>query len=273
MKDNLVGRIYYENLSKIKIKGEIFMSFIEQHQNYQRKEKKIGIYKITNLTNNKIYIGKSNDIERRFKEHLSKYEWSRTPNKPLYLAFQKYGVEKFSFDIIEECSIDNLNDREKYWIGYFNSTNADLGYNITEGGDGHSPNEKHPNHKMTKEDVIDIRTRYANLERRKDVEELYKDKIGPSGFKKIWQGITWSNIMPEVYTEENKEFHRKNTGQKGGQNGRSLLTDSDVYEIRLRKKKGEDWQSVYPDYQYRGISKAGFLFMWQGHNWKHIVVD
>ena len=63
-------------------------------------------------------------------------------------------------------------------------------------------------------------------------EELYKDKIGPSGFKKIWQGITWSNIMPEVYTPENKAFHAKNTGQKGSTNGRALLTEKDVYEIR-----------------------------------------
>lgn len=46
--------------------------------------------------------------------------------------------------------------------------------------------------------------------------------------------------MPEVYSTENKEFHKKNTGQKGSKNGRSLLTEEDVYQIRLRKKNGED---------------------------------
>lgn len=249
------------------------MSFKEQHETYERMPVKTGIYKITNLKNGKIYIGKSNDIDRRFKEHCSTYEWSRTPNKPLYLAFQKYGIENFSFEIQEECLKENLNDKEKFWIQNFDSTNPEKGYNITIGGDGHSPNEKHPNHKLTEKDVIDIRTRYANLERRKDVEALYQDKIGPSGFRKVWQGITWSNIMPEVYTEENKAFHKKNTAQKGSSNGRALLSEQDVFEIRTRKKNGENWQDVYLDYANKGITKSAFQYMWQGYNWKHIVVD
>lgn len=249
------------------------MSFLEQHNSYQRPVNRCGIYKITNNINNKIYIGKSNNIERRFKEHQSPYEWSRTPNKPLYLAFQKYGLMNFTFDIIEDCEDINLNEREQYWIDYYNATNPEIGYNIQLGGDGHSPNEAHPNHKLTQSDVEDIRTRYANLERRKDVEELYKDKIGPSGFKKIWQGITWSNIMPEVYTPENKAFHAKNTGQKGSTNGRALLTEKDVYEIRQRKKNGEYWLDVYEDYKNTGIKKSSFQQTWEGYNWKHVVVE
>ena len=249
------------------------MSFQEQHQNYERPKISCGIYIITNLINNKVYIGKSNNIQRRFMEHKSPYEWSRTPNKPLYLAFVKYGLINFSFDIIEECDINILNEREKYWIDFYNSTNRDIGYNILSGGDGHGPNEKHPNHKLTEQDVIDIRTRYANLERRKDVEELYKDRIGPSGFKKIWQGITWSNIMPEIYTEENKAFHAKNTSQKGSLNGRSILTEKDVYDIRLRKKNGEHWLDVYKDYEKTGIKKSSFQQTWEGYNWKHVIVN
>ena len=249
------------------------MSFLEQHNNYQRPLVHCGIYKITNMINNKVYIGKSNNIERRFSEHKSPYEWSRTPNKPLYLAFQKYGLMNFMFDIIEECDDTKLNDREKYWIDYYNSTNSDIGYNILSGGDGHAPNEAHPNHKLTQADVEDIRTRYANLERCKDVEELYKDRIGHSGFKKIWQGTTWSNIMPEVYTPENKAFHAKNTAQKGSANGRALLSEDDVYQIRLRKKNGEHWLDVYKDYEHTGIKKSSFQYTWEGYNWKHIVVE
>jgi hypothetical protein len=45
--------------------------------------------------------------------------------------------------------------------------------------------------------------------------------------------------MPEVYTEENKHFHKYNTGQKGSENGRALLNEQQVYEIRTRKKLGE----------------------------------
>lgn len=132
--------------------------------------------------------------------------------------------------------------------------------------------DNHPRHKLTREDVIDIRTRYDNHERCKEVEILYSAKIGHSGFSKIWKGETWKDIMPEVYTKENKEFHLHNTGQKGSSNGRSKLTEEDVYAIRLRKKNGEDWRAVYQDYKYTGIKEGPFYNTWCGYNWKHVVV-
>ncbi|MBR4984030.1 MAG: hypothetical protein IKY94_15975 [Lachnospiraceae bacterium] len=51
--------------------------------------------------------------------------------------------------------------------------------------------------------------------------------------------------MPEVYTEENKNFHKNNTGNTGSSNGRSKLTEEDVRNIRLRKKNGEESSIVY----------------------------
>jgi len=47
---------------------------------------------------------------------------------------RKYGVENFSFEIIEKCSKEELNDREVYWIEYFDSTNREKGYNYGSGG-------------------------------------------------------------------------------------------------------------------------------------------
>ena len=71
----------------------------------------IGIYKITNLLNNKIYIGQSLNIERRFKEHCYKGKESRIP---LDLAIQKYGKDNFTFEIIENCLKEELNEKETY---------------------------------------------------------------------------------------------------------------------------------------------------------------
>ena len=232
----------------------------------------IGIYKITNLINQKIYVGQSNCIERRFAQHKSPYEQERFKEKPLYLAFKKYGIENFSFEIIEECDESELNKKEEFWIKELKSLVHQNGYNITSGGDGVS-GENHPKHKLTKEDVIDIRTRYNNRERCKDVRALYKDRIGDSGFSKIWKGETWKEIMPEVYTPENKEFHRCNTGQRGSQNGRALLTEDDVYAIRARKKNGENIYDVYKDYEFTKIKFECFRQTWLGYNWKHVVVD
>ena len=99
---------------------------------------KVGIYKITNLCNGKIYIGQSNNIYRRWKDHRcnSKNTNSADYDSVLHRAFRKYGVNNFSFDIIEECNLKDLNDREIYWIEYYDSTNLSIGYNLTTGGCG-----------------------------------------------------------------------------------------------------------------------------------------
>ena len=92
----------------------------------------VGIYRITNNKNGKVYIGQSNDIERRFSQHQSSYEQERFSDKPLYKAFAKYGIENFHIELIEET--DNPEEREKFWIEQKRSFKN--GYNATKGGDG-----------------------------------------------------------------------------------------------------------------------------------------
>lgn len=228
----------------------------------------IGIYKITNLVNGHAYIGLSTNIEHRWKEHKKPYNWKREHNKVLYKAFQKYGIENFAFEVLEECAVEDLSYKEKFYIEKFNTLKD--GYNETAGGENNS-GESHPRHKLTLEDVQDIRTRYGNLERKKDVYALYKNCIGESGFSKIWKGETWKQVMMEVYTPENKLFHRCNTGNSGSSNGRSRLTEQDVYNIRLRRKNGENIQVVYLDYAAK-LTYGSFTNVWTYQNWKNIVV-
>lgn len=95
----------------------------------------IGIYKIENLVNHKIYIGQSINIERRWKQEKQRafQESAHEYNYPISKALRKYGIDNFSFSVIEECSVDKLNEREKFWIAYYNSFFS--GYNQTFGGD------------------------------------------------------------------------------------------------------------------------------------------
>ncbi len=93
------------------------------------------IYKITNTINNKLYIGKTiNTIEKRFAEHIKQSKITQAKKRPLYNAINKYGIENFTIEIVEECDIKEVNEREKYWINYFNTYK--YGYNATLGGDG-----------------------------------------------------------------------------------------------------------------------------------------
>lgn len=93
------------------------------------------IYKITNKINDKVYIGKTLlDPEERFKKHINDSKKINKEQRPLYSAMKKYGVDNFYITLIEECDVESLNDREKYWIEYFGSFKN--GYNATIGGDG-----------------------------------------------------------------------------------------------------------------------------------------
>ena len=93
------------------------------------------IYKITNDINDKIYVGKTlSSIEERLKEHKSDSERKKMEHRPLYSAMRKYGIDHFFIEKIEEVPIEQLSDREIYWIKTLNSYHD--GYNATLGGDG-----------------------------------------------------------------------------------------------------------------------------------------
>ncbi|MDD7755667.1 MAG: GIY-YIG nuclease family protein [Clostridiales bacterium] len=196
----------------------------------------IGIYKITNKINGKVYIGQSNNIERRKREH---FDWNKTSKQYIDIIIRDLGQENFSFEVLEECLLEELTQKEKQYIQQYNSFYD--GYNKTKGGQ----NEYCGNPKVTKEDVINIRTAYRNYEQRKNVYELYKDKISFSGFCHIWDGSRWKDIMPEVYSEENKKIHKN---AKGERHSNAKLTDKEVLQIRERYKN-ETATQIWEDYK------------------------
>ncbi len=230
-----------------------------------------GIYKITNLINNHAYIGQSKNIEFRIKTHLKKAFIldSDEYNKALYQAIRLHGVENFSIETLEElpeATRQYLNIRESYWIDYYDTYNN--GYNETLGGDGVSGalGEKHHNHKLTEADVITIRRRWAAC--KESVQEIYatyKDRVAKTGFKKIYTWQTWSHLLPELNTDENKQWHKEKAKElyahKGETNPRSKLTDSQVIEARNRYNNGESSKDIYEDYKYTGITLGSFRNM------------
>ena len=100
-----------------------------------------GIYLIRNKINNKIYIGQSVNIYRRWTEHLragqpQKYSMKsiRDSKTPIHLAMQKYGINNFEIQLLEKCNKENLDIREQYWIKILKSNDNNIGYNIADGG-------------------------------------------------------------------------------------------------------------------------------------------
>lgn len=98
-----------------------------------------GIYKITNKNTNCVYIGQALDIRRRWAAHLSVANrikenrcLDREKKSPIDVSLSQHGYSAFSWEIIEQCPIEQLNDREIYWINFYNSYSK--GYNATKGG-------------------------------------------------------------------------------------------------------------------------------------------
>lgn len=119
--DKLIWEVYYKPAYDI-LTARLFPKAI----------KYCGIYRITDLTTGKSYIGQSVDIKERFRQHIkSALTYGKATNK-LYSTMQKSGVHNFTFEILEEVSRENLNERETYWIEFYKT--KDFGLNTTRGG-------------------------------------------------------------------------------------------------------------------------------------------
>lgn len=96
----------------------------------------IGIYKWTNTINGKIYIGQSVNLEDR-KNRFNDFSCKKYSGDLINKARQKYNSKVYwDYEVLEYCTPDELNDKEKYFIALYNSTDRKIGYNLTEGGKG-----------------------------------------------------------------------------------------------------------------------------------------
>ena len=221
----------------------------------------IGIYKITNKINGKKYVGQSNNINRRFSEHCLRSEI------PIDIAIQKYGKENFVFEVLEECSLDELDSKETYWIEKENSFKC--GYNCNVGGEQATSGEGNGRSKLSTEDIIVIRKAYNDHKPQKDIYEMFKDRVSFAHFQNIWQGRVWSHVMPEVFTDENKRYYIYENSC-GGNSKTSVFSDEEVVLIRTRYIK-ESAKAIYEDYKDR-ISFNGFQEILWGRRYKNLPV-
>ena len=145
----------------------------------------VGIYKITNKINGKCYIGQSINIEKRWKAHKNKAfcPSSNDYEKLLYRAMRKYGLENFSFEVLECCTIGELDSKEKYYIQFYQSY-KDKGYNQDEGGS----DTRHG--KLTWETVNKIKEKLRTSAM--STTEIAKEfNVAPRTLRALNAGETW----------------------------------------------------------------------------------
>jgi len=105
----------------------------------------IGIYKFTNKIDGKSYIGQSVDIHKRFLEHKNRHDIFGKKDRAIedtyfHSMLRHYGFHNFDFEVLEECSKEQLNTKEKYYISFYNTLYPN-GYNKTSGGESGSLNK------------------------------------------------------------------------------------------------------------------------------------
>lgn len=196
----------------------------------------VGIYGIKNKINEKIYIGRSTDIERRWKTHLR--DARKGDMCKIHIAMRELGIENFYLIIIEECPVEELNEKEQFYIDFYDSWHN--GYN-----NGNSSNfldgEKNHNAKMSEEDIKNIRYEQSLLlKNRREIYEKYKNKITWTNFLFICKYKTWPGVLPELNTQKIMNWHKKQLGNENKKFSIDQLEDI----IKLKYQDGLSYKEI-----------------------------
>ena len=129
-------------------------------------QKICGIYKITNAITGDFYIGSSKNVKRRWAAHKWPSTWNEQPNSPMYQDMQKYGVDKFVFEVLEVVEPDSLKEVEQQFIETLKPTYNDRkakGWDVAR-------------YKETKKEYqkSDKRKEYERTEKRKKYQKQYQ---------------------------------------------------------------------------------------------------
>jgi group I intron endonuclease len=206
----------------------------------------IGIYKITSPSE-KSYIGQSKNIHYRF--HIYRILHCKNQTK-LYNSLKKYGPENHIFEIIEECSLDQLDEREIYWINYFNSTSK--GLNLKEGGcfGKHSEETKNKISKTKKGTIINKSWALNISNGRKGLKHSNetKDKIKQSNTNKIVSEETkLKQRLQKLGTKRSIESKLKQgKSMKGKSQPKSFYDKKDkpILQYDLNGEFIKEWKSI-----------------------------
>lgn len=215
--------------------------------NVEENQAGSGVYKITNQVNGKSYIGKTINFRRRYNCYLSGYRYQDTNriNEYFLTSMNKYGIENFIFEVVEECDIDILSDRELHWMLYYNSTNSENGYNLR----------------------MDSSTGMI-------VHDSTRDKIS----KRIKREYSMGLRDPEVVSKHFREFWQDKENLERMRNNVSEARNSFFIQKLFDGKIVAIWKNINqilthrPSYKWQNIYAAcnGNKHSYKGYKWERV---
>lgn len=224
----------------------------------------IGVYKITNTINNKVYIGQSVEIETRWKAHIRALNRGDHTNEHLQAAWNKYTAACFNFEILCECDINDIDELEQKYIAQYKSCDDRYGYNYQTGG--------HNNHQLaesTKKKLsIALSGHKMSEENRKEVIKRMRKQKGKRVicintleiFDTITDACHAMNLDVKSYSGKislcckGKQLHAGKHYQTGEPLGWMYYNDEDVNDIIKKYNK-----RISDSYQLRCDSHSEIL--------------
>lgn len=232
----------------------------------------VGIYCIQNKTNNKRYIGQTTkDIEERWKQHIKELNGNYHGNRHLQLSWNKYGQNNFNFIVVEECLLDSINDREQYWIDFYDTVNGDNGYNMCgvkpkstmreETRKKLSDTKKGENNPMYGLPGTRIGVQHTDKTRKKISENKKGKNYGMTGENHP----TFGKKLSEEHKQKIKENHPRLNGE---QHSQVQITEETAIQIIDLLLKGE---RVYKIAENLEISRNIVYCIKYKHSWSHLT--
>lgn len=154
---------------------------------------KSGIYLFENIINKKIYIGQAKDIHNRVYTHFF-----GNPELYFHRALKKYGEEGFNIYILEYCNVEDLDNKEIYYISKYKSNISGIGYNLTAGGQGHlgtscSKEQKEKLAELQKKETWGYNFETGEIYSAKSREDIV-NQLNDIGYKEL----SWSKVIDAI---------------------------------------------------------------------------
>ena len=232
----------------------------------------IGIYGITNMINNKIYIGQSSNIQQRFIRHRWELNHNRHSNIYLQEDWNQYGKDNFIFTILEICSPDILIERETYWISCYGGINGNVVYNMLSITDGHIQATRERIHNT-------LHTRYQNIPHHSkgrivSIEGRERMSVSHKGRKhsdETKEKIKQGNLGKHLSDETKEKMRQSKIGKPSPRKGVHLSEEhkAKLRAINLGKKLSNETRNKISE---RNRDRSGRYIMQMSINGTYIAV-
>lgn len=234
-----------------------------------------GIYQIRNIVNGKVYVGSSVNLRKRKNGHLSTLRNNKHSSTHLQRAFNRYGEDAFVFEVLEICDVDEIEERETYWILTKSANNHDFGYNsrfYVESNLGF----RHTEESKRKISINRRGKGTGSRELSDETREFLRQKCIEQDLRQYHTEETeerrLENLRKAIVGKPLSDEHKASISDhnKGSKNGFAKLTEEKVKVIKkLLEEENLTQEKIAEKF---GVSKRTIGFIKSGKRWGHVKV-